>query len=1037
MKKNNYILLFLSYCNLIIGQNVESLNHFRFIGKKDGLLSENIKTTLRDDDGFLWLGSDKGLSRFDGKHFIHFVSLGKNQEKDILAPINSIDQDNNGNIWIAHKEGISRLNPKTFEFKYYNPIYNFSDNHKTTNCIQVFNTKQLGVIAGSYSGLWIYIPAVDTFQVLMNKQADSTSLPNDRIWFKTFSEDTIRGGIWGACSSEVWFLDKTTKTFYNNNNNPRKWAIFSLNHKATPTALCLDHTQKLWVSYRHTSELVCFNLINNSIDIQLLEQKITMHENNKHLLQIAEVKPHILWMSYASGGILVYNTLLKTIKSLPRREYTQTPSETEICAEIRKDNKEIWWLSTAIGLFQKEYEPAYLNRIECSYLKRPNDWTWLFFDEQNNLWIRSNKHKLFKLDKETKQLIPILTIGDPQKADNYLQLFKLNNKFWLNTNLGPVLFDALTEKLIPLEKRYSIFTEANKQNPFRLLGQLRDGRFISKRINGEGNTFTDKQLYYFNGETTHFSIFRLPVSLPTDVIRTVYQDSQGIIWFGLGDEKGVAFFDSNSGILRHYAPDGNRPNWLKGKTINRIFEDSKGGIWLSSAEIGIEYFNKKTESFNKIELSNGFSFTGVNPMIELPQGFLWYNSNSGLGLFNFSTSYNTSISMPESILKSGGLTNLTADKHGNIAFGVKNEIILFNPDSLLSIPLSNKPNISQITFFDKKYSQLEVQQGLKLPYNHNSLQFHISQIRTLDAIKDNYYYKLEGFDDYWRSVDISGTANYTNIPYGKYRFIVKIGNSDTTLPQNSDFVNLEILPAWYQTWWFRLLLFGAIAYAIYWFFQQRTEKLLVAQRAEMEKQQALERERTRIARDMHDDISSGLSAINLLANYVQNNPLSKNIETEIKHIAQSSTDINQRIKEIIWSVNSEADNLPSLVDFIKRYVSDFSDMHHIPCSVHVSQNIQEFKIMGDMRRNIFLCVKEAFNNAAKYAQASAIHLNIKIENNNLTITIKDNGVGFDSEKALTNGGNGLKNIRARMAQVNGEAQFLNKNGSTVVLKMKI
>ena len=156
MRKLLYATFLLFYAQDIYCQNNEILSHFQFISNKVGLLSENIRSTLRDRDGFLWLGSAKGLSRFDGKHFIHFTSMGKKEGQDVIATVNSIEQDEAGNIWIAHKEGISRLNPKTFEIKYYNPLHNVFENHRTANCAQVIVTKQMGVMAGSYWGLWVY-----------------------------------------------------------------------------------------------------------------------------------------------------------------------------------------------------------------------------------------------------------------------------------------------------------------------------------------------------------------------------------------------------------------------------------------------------------------------------------------------------------------------------------------------------------------------------------------------------------------------------------------------------------------------------------------------------------------------------------------------------------------------------------------------------------------------------------------------------------------------------------------------------------------
>ena len=214
-------------------------------------------------------------------------------------------------------------------------------------------------------------------------------------------------------------------------------------------------------------------------------------------------------------------------------------------------------------------------------------------------------------------------------------------------------------------------------------------------------------------------------------------------------------------------------------------------------------------------------------------------------------------------------------------------------------------------------------------------------------------------------------------------------------------------------------------------------KAAQAQLIQVETRQNLELERTRIARDIHDDISSGLSAINLLANYIQNTPLSIEAKIEIKHIVESSTVLNQRIREIIWAISSESDNVASLVHFIRRYVSDFGEMHHIDVRFDTPENVLYLKLSNEEKRNLFLCVKEALNNIAKYAQATLIEVSMEFTDNKMRLTVKDNGIGFDLATALKNGGNGLKNIQERMKQIGGEALFINKKGSQMTLKLHL
>ncbi len=214
-------------------------------------------------------------------------------------------------------------------------------------------------------------------------------------------------------------------------------------------------------------------------------------------------------------------------------------------------------------------------------------------------------------------------------------------------------------------------------------------------------------------------------------------------------------------------------------------------------------------------------------------------------------------------------------------------------------------------------------------------------------------------------------------------------------------------------------------------------KTTQAQLIQIETQQNLERERTRIARDMHDDISSGLSAINLLANYIKNTPLSTDTHLEIQHIAESSTELNQRIREIIWAVSSESDNVEGLVHFLRRYVSEFGEIHHIEVHFDAPENLPDMKLSNETKRNIFLCVKEALTNISKYAQASLVEVSIELKNLEMMLMIKDNGMGFEIETALKNGGNGLKNIKERMKQIGGEVLISVEKGCVIQCKIPL
>jgi signal transduction histidine kinase len=215
------------------------------------------------------------------------------------------------------------------------------------------------------------------------------------------------------------------------------------------------------------------------------------------------------------------------------------------------------------------------------------------------------------------------------------------------------------------------------------------------------------------------------------------------------------------------------------------------------------------------------------------------------------------------------------------------------------------------------------------------------------------------------------------------------------------------------------------------------QKLLSqALQAELDKQRALEAERSRIARDMHDDLGSGLSALLLLSTTVhQTNNVTnpQYLKDSLQRIATISAELGRRLREVIWTVSVDDDNLESLVFFIRRYTTDFCSTQQLKLMVKMPHRFQPIIFSGEKRRNIFLCTKEILNNTVKYAQASDIEFIVEVFENQLFITIKDNGIGFDYTEASQRGGNGLRNMQARMAQIGGTCTLETQNGTTVRL----
>jgi signal transduction histidine kinase len=249
-------------------------------------------------------------------------------------------------------------------------------------------------------------------------------------------------------------------------------------------------------------------------------------------------------------------------------------------------------------------------------------------------------------------------------------------------------------------------------------------------------------------------------------------------------------------------------------------------------------------------------------------------------------------------------------------------------------------------------------------------------------------------------------------------------------------LEIEISKAFWQTTFFKSI---ALAFILSigwlvskWYFSLKIRR----QKREFEKQQAIEKERTRIATDMHDDLGAGLSRIKFLSQSILNKKLKDEvIKGELEKITSFSDEMSEKMGEIVWALNEKNDTLADLVAYTRSYAVEYLANHEIKCDADTPLNLPATFITGEMRRNIFLSVKECLHNIVKHAGASKVFFSVQLDHE-MRIVIHDNGKGidWDNRRAFSNG---LENINKRMREINGEVTFLNEKGAKILLTIPL
>jgi len=315
---------------------------------------------------------------------------------------------------------------------------------------------------------------------------------------------------------------------------------------------------------------------------------------------------------------------------------------------------------------------------------------------------------------------------------------------------------------------------------------------------------------------------------------------------------------------------------------------------------------------------------------------------------------------------------------------------------------------------------------LELRYTANSLV-------APEKVQFRYCLYHDGHDDTWTEAGNRRVAYYTNLRPGNYTFRVIACNNHGVWNEEGASYSFFLAPHFYQTWLFYLLCSLTVVlagYGLHWI------RLSVVRKIErLEKQHALEKERARIANEMHDDLGSSLTQIALLGELANRDlPDANKTGEHIQKITRTTREVFRAMDEIVWAVNPKHDTLSSLIGYLSKYAQDFLRPAGIRCRLDLPQNLPPHPLTTDERHNLFLTVKEALNNIVKHAGASEVWLRVSLDSARCLISIEDNGRGFAIGSARPDG-NGLTNMRERLAPTSGEFKLNSQPGQGTRLEL--
>ena len=493
-----------------------------------------------------------------------------------------------------------------------------------------------------------------------------------------------------------------------------------------------------------------------------------------------------------------------------------------------------------------------------------------------------------------------------------------------------------------------------------------------------------------NDPNKYFELLRVYDSIVTGGARSLTMDVKGNIWIGTRD-RGLFGFVVDSKFNLELKYHFTSKSGLSDNCILSLHGDEVGNIWACSP-VGLDKIQQR----------------GNKWMVE--------NTTRSNNIYQKIEKVNTTRSGDHWILTTNGIIRI---KPFN---SLSSES--FNPNILLTEIRAGKDTLNPTT------------NNLPFAHDQNDVWFLWAVPTFIDEKQTLFSYRLDGSNaDHWSEPSTESTIRYMNLAPGKYKFHVKAIFPNGLYPDKETSFSFEILPPWWSSWWFKVLVLAAIALAVLLLVRGYTRKKLEKQRHALEKQQAVERERTRIASDMHDDMGAGLSSIRFLSEKIKQTTASETTTNDIGKIVNISAELVENMNEIIWAMNEKNDTLEDLLFYTRSFAKEYCEENEISCFDDFPDTIPSQFVSGEVRRNIFLAVKESLHNIIKHATATEVHL-IVSANQELSVTIRDNGKGFSFDNASDySTGNGLKNMQRRIESIGG--RFILMNGEGVTIKMEV
>lgn len=978
-----------------------------------GLSSNFVNCVAQSASGYIWVGTKNGLQRYDGYRFRQ-INAGNHPHGLPSLPVDQLMATQDSNVLMVRMGyRIGLLNTRTLQFR--ESTFEIPESFENYNIRMVTAGKQLFLV--------IHGREILTFNATRNRFEHNKKIINyPADWKPTSLQYDADNRLWiGGARGLGYFTTKDMRFHVPGEDSTGMQKFAPLHTIKDVTHFLIDSKERFFVTSwpLHTGYTIHL-FTPGSNKLRKIPTEPNSGSNYHDLSNFTEMRG-LVW----AYGIDIFNTFEKDTNAF---EVFYSPDNADHGIKVTQvlqmfeDREHNMWVATDNGLYLMSIIPDHVRNVVTSFLFGKAPVTHISAFGAGNILLSSWGAGVESLSYNTSLEI---SKGDISKEAIYAHAPQNDNAFNLVWAIGE---DRSTGNVwLGCQAGHIIKHNVKKQHSEFLTPTVFNGQTI-RSVLAAGpadiwfGTHGGRLVQWKNGQ------FHLIDTVNVAISRILKGPSGKMYLATVGN--GVYEWDVESKQFTNhfiYRRDD------KGLTSNRIADIAfiAADLLAVAGASGLDIVNTVTGKIQQFHTGNGLPHGVVTTLMADDNDMLWMGTTGGICRYQHATGEFKTFGKISGFVHTSGLNNLMTFSAklpgGKLAFGGENGVVIFYPHQLNQQVLPPKPTITDFRLFNNYLPMDSIEQlgKINLKYHQNFISISFAPLTYSNANNLKFFYQLEGAGEKWIRSENGLTAIFASLPPGKYTFLVRSQNAQgryspiTRLP-------IHISPAFYQSWWFLSLLAMAFAATIYLIYRARLNRLLEVYQL-----------REKVARDLHDDVGSTLTSINVLSELAriqvseQNHPARQYLD----RISQNSTEMMESMDDIVWSIKPDNDQLVKITARMREYTANVLEPQQIHYSFETDDQLINIKLTMERRRNFFLIFKESLNNITKYAQATQVNIAITCNRSEMILNIADNGIGFNANDPVN--GNGLMNMRKRAELLGGTITIQSQPGQGTGIRLSV